>query len=118
MSQPNPPTTDIDSKLMGCKNQNLPRPTIFQDAPSLSHSQLTLAVPNNMLEEMSKYPKVAYSWVVENVTSYMYTSGVNIIYLYYQVLHQVLHQVSLSFWKGDDACNVFDEMPQRLLRGI
>ncbi|CAL0319886.1 unnamed protein product [Lupinus luteus] len=40
-----------------------------------------LAVPNNMLEEMSKDPNVADSWVDENVTSYMYTGGVNIKYI-------------------------------------
>ncbi|CAL0330540.1 unnamed protein product [Lupinus luteus] len=43
--------------------------------------EVMLAVPNNMLEEMSKDPKVADSWVDENVTSYMYTGGVNIKYI-------------------------------------
>lgn len=40
--------------------------------------EVMLAIPNNMLEEMSKNPKVADSWVDENVTSYLYTGGVNI----------------------------------------
>ena len=40
--------------------------------------EVMLAVPNNMLEEMSKNPKIADSWVDENVTGYLYTGGVNI----------------------------------------
>ncbi|XP_057747513.1 glucan endo-1,3-beta-glucosidase 8-like isoform X3 [Arachis stenosperma] len=43
--------------------------------------EVMLAIPNNMLEEMSKNPKVADSWVDENVTSYLYTGGVNIKYI-------------------------------------
>lgn len=40
--------------------------------------EVMLAIPNNMLEEMSRNPQVADSWVYENVTSYMYPGGLNI----------------------------------------
>lgn len=40
--------------------------------------EVMLAIPNNMLEEISKDPKVADSWVYENVTSYLYPGGLNI----------------------------------------
>jgi tRNA (guanine37-N1)-methyltransferase len=37
-----------------------------------------LAIPNNMLEEISINPKAADSWVYENVTTYLYPGGLNI----------------------------------------
>lgn len=40
--------------------------------------EIMLAIPNNMLEELSKNPKAADSWVYENVTSYLYPGGLNI----------------------------------------
>lgn len=40
--------------------------------------EVMLAIPNNMLEEMSRNPQVADSWVYENVTGYMYPGGLNI----------------------------------------
>jgi len=40
--------------------------------------EVMLAIPNNMLEDMSKNPQVADSWVYENVTTYMYPGGLNI----------------------------------------
>lgn len=40
--------------------------------------EVMLAMPNNMLEEMSKNPSAADSWVAENVTGYLYPGGVNI----------------------------------------
>ncbi|RDX60587.1 tRNA (guanine(37)-N1)-methyltransferase 2, partial [Mucuna pruriens] len=43
--------------------------------------EVMLAIPNNMLEDMSKNPQVADSWVFENVTSYMYPGGLNIKYI-------------------------------------
>ncbi|KAH1248499.1 tRNA (guanine(37)-N1)-methyltransferase 2 [Glycine max] len=43
--------------------------------------EVMLAIPNNMLEEMSRNPQVADSWVYENVTSYMYPGGLNIKYI-------------------------------------
>ncbi|XP_068464474.1 glucan endo-1,3-beta-glucosidase 8-like [Phaseolus vulgaris] len=43
--------------------------------------EVMLAIPNNMLEDMSKNPQVADSWVYENVTTYMYPGGLNIKYI-------------------------------------
>ncbi|KAL5064988.1 hypothetical protein RYX36_026725 [Vicia faba] len=43
--------------------------------------EIMLAIPNNMLEELSKNPKAADSWVYENVTSYLYPGGLNIKYI-------------------------------------
>ncbi|KAJ1394693.1 X8 domain [Sesbania bispinosa] len=43
--------------------------------------EVMLAIPNNMLEDMSKNPKAADSWVYENVTSYLYPGGLNIKYI-------------------------------------
>ncbi|KAG4930222.1 hypothetical protein JHK82_047290 [Glycine max] len=43
--------------------------------------EVMLAIPNNMLEEMSRNPQVADSWVYENVTGYMYPGGLNIKYI-------------------------------------
>ncbi|XP_020225166.1 glucan endo-1,3-beta-glucosidase 8 isoform X1 [Cajanus cajan] len=43
--------------------------------------EVMIAIPNNMLEEMSKNPQVADSWVYENVTSYLYPGGLNIKYI-------------------------------------
>ncbi|KAF7806329.1 glucan endo-1,3-beta-glucosidase 8-like [Senna tora] len=40
--------------------------------------EVMVAIPNNMLEEMSNNPTAADSWVDENVTNYLYSGGVNI----------------------------------------
>ena len=40
--------------------------------------EVMLAIPNFMLEEMSKDPAAAVSWVDANVTTYFYNGGVNI----------------------------------------
>lgn len=40
--------------------------------------EVMLAIPNSMLEEISKDPEAAESWVYENVTSYLYPGGLNI----------------------------------------
>jgi tRNA (guanine37-N1)-methyltransferase len=40
--------------------------------------EVMLAIPNNMLEEISINPKAADSWVYENVTTYLYPGGLNI----------------------------------------
>lgn len=50
--------------------------------------EVMLAIPNNMLEEISMNPSAADSWVNENVTNYLYPGGVNIklsIYIVLQV---------------------------------
>ena len=43
-----------------------------------THIEVMVALPNRMLEEMSDDPKAAAYWVEANVTSYLYTGGVNI----------------------------------------
>ncbi|PON73357.1 Glycoside hydrolase [Parasponia andersonii] len=43
--------------------------------------EVMVAIPNKLLEEMSRDPKAAASWVEANVTSYLYTGGVNIKYV-------------------------------------
>ncbi|XP_061341983.1 glucan endo-1,3-beta-glucosidase 8-like [Gastrolobium bilobum] len=43
--------------------------------------EVMLAIPNNMLDKMSNSPKAADSWVYENVTSYLFSGGVNIKYV-------------------------------------
>lgn len=40
--------------------------------------EVMLAIPNSMLEEISKDPEAAESWVYETVTSYLYPGGLNI----------------------------------------
>ncbi|XP_054820433.1 glucan endo-1,3-beta-glucosidase 8 [Prosopis cineraria] len=40
--------------------------------------EVMLAIPNDMLEEMSKNSSAADSWVAENVTGYLYPGGLNI----------------------------------------
>lgn len=40
--------------------------------------EVMLAIPNNMLEEMSSNVDAAVSWVEANVTTYYYSGGVNI----------------------------------------
>ncbi|KAM7512783.1 hypothetical protein LguiB_011658 [Lonicera macranthoides] len=43
--------------------------------------EVMLAIPNFMLEEMSKDPAAAVAWVDANVTTYFYNGGVNIKYV-------------------------------------
>ncbi|KAK2978225.1 hypothetical protein RJ640_024258 [Escallonia rubra] len=43
--------------------------------------EVMLAIPNYMLQDMSRDPGVAVSWVDANVTSYCYTGGVKIKYV-------------------------------------
>ncbi|XAR53296.1 Glucan endo-1,3-beta-D-glucosidase [Bertholletia excelsa] len=43
--------------------------------------EVMLAIPNYMLKQMSQDPDFAASWVDANVTSYCFTSGVNIKYV-------------------------------------
>lgn len=40
--------------------------------------EVMVAIPNVMLDKISNSPKAADSWLYENVTSYLYTGGVNI----------------------------------------
>lgn len=40
--------------------------------------QVMVAIPNIMLDQISHSPEIADSWLYENVTSYLYTGGVNI----------------------------------------
>ncbi|XP_052199815.1 glucan endo-1,3-beta-glucosidase 8 [Diospyros lotus] len=43
--------------------------------------EVMLAIPNNMLQQMSEDPESAASWVEANVTSHAYNGGVNIKYV-------------------------------------
>ncbi|XP_057440030.1 glucan endo-1,3-beta-glucosidase 8 [Lotus japonicus] len=43
--------------------------------------QVMVAIPNIMLDQISHSPEIADSWLYENVTSYLYTGGVNIKYI-------------------------------------
>lgn len=43
-----------------------------------SDIELMVGIPNSMLDLMGNNPKVADSWVRENVTGYLYTGGLNI----------------------------------------
>lgn len=40
--------------------------------------EVMLGIPNSMLDQMGNNPKVADSWVAENVTGYLYAGGLNI----------------------------------------
>lgn len=40
--------------------------------------EVMLAIPNNMLKDLSSYPSFADSWVEANVSAYAYTHGVKI----------------------------------------
>lgn len=43
-----------------------------------SDIEVMVAIPNNMLQEMSDDPAVATDWVAENITTYIFNGGVNI----------------------------------------
>lgn len=71
--------------------------------------EVMLAIPNNMLEDISKDPKVADSWVYENVTTYLYPGGLNIklsiiYYHYIQPLYLALI-FGLGFCRVDSGCS-------------
>lgn len=64
--------------------------------------EVMLAIPNNMLEEISKNPKAADSWVYENVTNYLYPGGLNIklsIFIPMIIIFIILyHIISCTFF--------------------
>ena len=49
--------------------------------------EVMLAIPNNMLQQMSEDPSAAISWVQANVSSYSYVGGVNIKFSIILPLH-------------------------------
>lgn len=62
--------------------------------------EVMLAIPNNMLEDMSKNPQVADSWVYENVTTYMYPGGLNIKLSSPMSIYSIHHHVIFCFFSS------------------
>ena len=73
-----------DMVVQMLKNNGFDRLKLFEADDNILNAligteiEVMLAIPNNMLEEMSSDPDAAVSWVDANVTSYFYSGGVNI----------------------------------------
>uniref|UniRef100_A0A803MQ53 glucan endo-1,3-beta-D-glucosidase n=2 Tax=Chenopodium quinoa TaxID=63459 RepID=A0A803MQ53_CHEQI len=76
-----------DMVVQMLKNNGFDRLKLFEADDNILNAligteiEVMLAIPNNMLEEMSSDPDAAVSWVDANVTSYFYSGGVNINYV-------------------------------------